>query len=352
LVSAVGLRMLCVGAPLVWSDDVYRYLWEGKLVLQGGNPFVDAPSQFSIVDGVREHVNHPEISTVYPPLAQLFFSGVAWCWYHPMMVQVCAGIADVGTTLAIWTWLKRNNQSVQGAWLYALHPLPIIETAWSGHLESIAVCCMAWGMVGHSGWGKWIWFIGGWCKLFPFVFLGFVRKWHVYEVIAMLMVSAILLGLFWDDRALTGLNTYAQHWSYNASLYALASWVSASWGRLICMVAMILSAGFHWWMWLKHRYSIDRVLYGLGVTFILCSPTVHPWYALWLVVPMLMLSNRISRLTWGLWMSLLPLTYVSLFTVDPLTGAWSPPLWPTILSYILPFLLWITLQIRSSNPKI
>ena len=351
VLSALLLRGLCVGAPLVWSDDLYRYLWEGKLVLLGGNPFVDAPSHFAIVDGVREFVNHPDISTVYPPLSQGFFAVMAWLWYDPMVVQICSGLADVGTTLAIWTWLKRHNHSVKNAWLYALHPLPILETAWSGHIESVAVCCMAWGMLGYSTWGKWFWFVGGWCKLFPWVFLGFIRKWTVFEVIGMMVLSVLCIGYFWEDGALNGLNTYARHWSYNASLYSIATWVFGTWGRQLCLVAMVLSTGFHWWMWLKKQYSIDRILYGLGMTFILCSPTVHPWYALWIVVPMLMMARSIPQFTWGLWMSLVPLTYVSLFTLDPQTGDWSPPLWPTFLSYLLPCLLWTLLYFRSSNQR-
>jgi len=213
------------------------------------------------------------------------------------------------------------------------------------------VCCMAWGMLGYSTWGKWFWFVGGWCKLFPWVFLGFIRKWTVFEVIGMMVLSVLCIGYFWEDGALNGLNTYARHWSYNASLYSIATWVFGTWGRQLCLVAMVLSTGFHWWMWLKKQYSIDRILYGLGMTFILCSPTVHPWYALWIVVPMLMMARSIPQFTWGLWMSLVPLTYVSLFTLDPQTGDWSPPLWPTFLSYLLPCLLWTLLHFRSSNQR-
>ena len=56
------------------------------------------------------------------------------------------------------------------AWIYALHPLPIIECAWSGHLESLAVFCLAWGLVGYERWGKWVGLLADGSNSFHFCF--------------------------------------------------------------------------------------------------------------------------------------------------------------------------------------
>lgn len=347
---ALCLRLGCLFAPLVWSDDLYRYLWEGNLVLKGGNPFVTAPDQFAIVDGIREQVNHPHISSVYPPLAQWMFALMALVWYHPTMVQLVGALADTGTVLAIGVWLQKQDSSFKGAWLYALHPLPIIESAWSGHLEAVAVCCLVWGIVGYRRYGTWLLFVGGWLKLYPFVLLGFYRGWRWWQVLGMMVLSVGFMYPFLDVNMFNGLGTYVAHWSYNAPLYQLLYFISPFMARKICLVIAIIGMMVLCWKWWKTSSPIVDVAFYVGCIFIVCSPTVHPWYALWLIVPALMSGHKQRYWMLGLWMSLLPLSYVSLFTIDPTTGSWSPPLWPTVLSYLLPSLIWIYSKYTNRQP--
>ena len=344
VVSAFILRLGCVGAGFVWSDDAYRYLWEGQAVLNGINPYTTPPAAFAVQDGVREYVNHPTISTVYPPLAQLWFAIQAFVWYNPIILQVTSALVDVGTAIAIWIWLIRQRLSVKNAWMYALHPLPIIECAWSAHLESLAVFCLAWGLVLHERWGKWVWFAGGWIKILPFVFLCFVRHWRLPSVLGMGALSILLVLPFWDPTSLNGLQTYVVHWSYNASIFGLLSFFVPSLARPMCMMIAAVSCGYVWWLWHQLHLSTHRAILCLGIIVVLCSPTVHPWYALWVMVPTLMVSDKTIDSVCLLWCSLIPLTYVSIFTLNPSTGEWSPPLWPTLVSYLVPLVLWIRLR--------
>ena len=346
LTSAVILRIGCVGAELVWSDDAYRYLWEGKTVLNGQNPFSTPPESFTVQDGIREYVNHPTIPSVYPPLAQVWFALQAWIWYNSSMPQIAGALLDIGTLIAIWVWLKRHNRSVQGAWMYALHPLPIIECSWSGHLESLALFCLAWGLVGYDRWGKWVWFFGGWVKLLPFLLLSFSRHWRWRSICFMVLGSLFIVWPFWEPSALQGLQTYAAHWSYNASIFSLLSLWSPTFARLICILIAGMAGLFVWWNWFQLRLGIDRAILLVGIIFVICSPTVHPWYALWVMIPMLMVKDDQTCIVWGLWCSLIPLTYVSIFTLNPLTGEWSPPLWPTLISYLVPLAIWLSFQYK------
>src|SRR5690606_24069474 len=66
-------------SPPILSDDLYRYIWEGKVILSGHNPFVEAPDSAALPSlaekypEVHRHVNHPEFAAIYPPVAQLLF---------------------------------------------------------------------------------------------------------------------------------------------------------------------------------------------------------------------------------------------------------------------------------------
>lgn len=71
---AIAARAVHWGALPLLSDDVYRYLWEGTLLNAGGNPFLTAPAAVrGLDDALAARVNHPEITAIYPPIAQLGF---------------------------------------------------------------------------------------------------------------------------------------------------------------------------------------------------------------------------------------------------------------------------------------
>ena len=59
------------------SDDIYRYIWDGKLQCVGVNPYTYAPDDPDLKayhsESLPSLVNFPHIKTIYPPAAQLVF---------------------------------------------------------------------------------------------------------------------------------------------------------------------------------------------------------------------------------------------------------------------------------------
>ena len=79
--GAILCRALLVPIVPALSDDVYRYLWDGKVLLAGINPYrypPIAPELQSLRDGLWPLINHPNLPTIYPPLSMLFFAAAAW----------------------------------------------------------------------------------------------------------------------------------------------------------------------------------------------------------------------------------------------------------------------------------
>jgi len=76
-------------APIL-EDDYYRYLWDGAVTANALNPYAYSPQQ--VLKGtdipveltqlaeesgeVIHSINHPEIRTIYPPIAQAFFRAI------------------------------------------------------------------------------------------------------------------------------------------------------------------------------------------------------------------------------------------------------------------------------------
>ncbi|HET7433110.1 MAG TPA: hypothetical protein VFN10_00210, partial [Thermoanaerobaculia bacterium] len=75
-IIAIVLRsMLLVPEPQL-SGDVYRYVWDGKVLRHGVNPYRYAPDDArlaSLRETWHSRINHPEIRTIYPPVAEMLF---------------------------------------------------------------------------------------------------------------------------------------------------------------------------------------------------------------------------------------------------------------------------------------
>ena len=75
LIPAIIVRILVAQASP--SDDIHRYLWEGKLLAAGEDPYIalaDDPIRQPYHDVHWERMNHRDQPTAYPPVAIVAFS--------------------------------------------------------------------------------------------------------------------------------------------------------------------------------------------------------------------------------------------------------------------------------------
>jgi hypothetical protein len=327
IVTAVSIRVLmCCTSPSL-SDDVYRYIWEGKMVWEGGNPYVVSVLDVSQLDHIANQVNHPEVTSVYPPLALLLFSLCSMLLYDPLAIQIIASIADIAIVILLFRIFESRKQSTENAWLFALHPLAVVESSSSGHIESLAIVFLVAAIytAKHLTIQRWFLFVGGGIKLLPWLLLPLTKNWRLSTILGVLLAFVVIVYPFADKEALQGLITYTKHWSFNGSIYALLEVILGSYARWLCM---LFGACVCLMVWAK-KFSLERGALWICGAFVLLSPTVHPWYVLWVWVPAL-----ICRIpAWNLLATMVPLSYVVLATIDPETGSWSPQLWPSVVIY-------------------
>ena len=77
LAVAALLRLLLLPLPPSLSEDVERYVWDGRVLTAGWNPYQLAPEASELTplrDSLWERLPHKEVPTVYPPLAEGLFS--------------------------------------------------------------------------------------------------------------------------------------------------------------------------------------------------------------------------------------------------------------------------------------
>ena len=332
--AAVAVRAVLLASPPTLSDDLFRYLWEGRASLGGGNPYLNPPADPAWpVDPIRAQVNHPTISSIYPPLAQWLFAALGAIAYTPLSIKGCMGLCDALVAAVLGSILAGRGRSLSGAWLYALHPLAAVESAGSGHLEPAALLCVvlairAWDRGGSGA----VWAgLGANLKLLPGVMMLTLLRRDPRMVVPVGLITAAAFAPFLDAGALLGrgLGTYAEHWSFNASLFPVFEYLFAEKSRAVavtCGAAVCAGA-------VRHRRDPAVVAMWSGAAFILLSPTVHPWYIAWVWVPALICGVR----SFTVLATLFPLSYAVLASYDPLTGQWEEPAWTAWVVY-LPFL--------------
>ena len=329
LFFAALLRVILLFSPPTLSDDLYRYLWEGRVWLAGFNPFALAPDAAELA-GVRDAdwalVNHRGVPSVYPPLAQLLFVGLSGG--GALLWKLAMGLCDLGSVYVLFA------RDVRAGWLWALLPLPVVETAGSGHLEGIGVLLLLVALSQPARVALWAAWAGAMIKLLPGVIL--LPLWLTARrppaaglglVVASLLVSLPILGA--GPAMFEGFGTYASSWSFNGSLYPLLSgFLGAGLARtLLIAVGLLITVG----VWVRVRDPGRVAVWGLGA-FVCLSPTVHPWYVLWVLAAGLYLGLR----SWALLAALMPLAYLVLGTLDPATGRWEESGWVRWAIY-LPF---------------
>lgn len=329
IAAALLVRLPLVGTPPLLSDDLYRYLFEGRALWAGHNPLLAAPETLTGVDdALLALVNHPDVSTVYPPVALLWFRllgplGTAFS------VQLATALVDALTPLGLAIATRR----AWPAWIYALHPLPVIEGAHSGHLDLLAVAFAVWGVAAwRRGWpiaAGTAFLAGGGVKLLPFALLPRVlwrlrHRWWVFVAWGGLGLAISGAVIEAGQAGLGGLQRYASEWQFNPLVFAfLEPWFEES--TRFVLVPIGLLAG----LWALRHPDPARTWLGMGTAFVILSPTVHPWYLLWAVLPgLLCLDPRWAVASVGY----LP-AYTVLLTFDPTTGEWSEATW-------LPYLTW------------
>ena len=113
--------VMALGSPAL-SDDVYRYVWDGRVQLHGIHPYLHAPADpalESLRDSDWERINHPELETIYPPLAQVLFAGLAALGAGVRGFKMAAGLADFAVVLALAYLLRRLSLPPDRVLLYA-----------------------------------------------------------------------------------------------------------------------------------------------------------------------------------------------------------------------------------------
>ena len=359
-----ALALLCRLAllPQDPSDDVNRYLWEGRVLAHGISPYHHAPDD-PLLNSLAENdpfhgkINHPHITAAYPPLMPGLFSLVGSVRYHPLAVKGILMLFDMGTMVFLAFLLAYRNLDLRWLILYALNPVILWAFAGEGHFDVIQ-CFFLTGAIhffDRKKWG-WMFLLAGLSIQVKYVSLLAVffllnrenLRWAWISVVAAILPYGLLLWVFGNESALgmfSGITRFGENFAFNGSVHALLrvifGGIEPATTTCKVLLALLLAWGiFHFHPARNNRYRNDPVagcFFALGCVIVL-APTIHFWYISW-IIPFLVL--RPSR-PW-LVLSLSIAFYFVTYGIYYHTGQWRLPVWAYLCQW-LPFYGLLILQ--------
>ena len=175
LLGGIGLQAVAVSVPRAYSNDLYRYMWDGQVQAAGIDPYQYVPTatqltglrneflfypgaQYCVSPGyVDSHpaaeltagctrINRPTVPTIYPPVAEAYFLGVYYL--HPandssLPIQATAAAVAVLVTVLLLVGLGRLGRDVRMAALWSWCPTVVLEAGNSAHVDVVAVAITA-----------------------------------------------------------------------------------------------------------------------------------------------------------------------------------------------------------------
>ena len=315
---AIGFALLfraqaIIAIPFL-ADDYQRYIFDGKLLLEGVNPYAVIPRALPELGGA--YIPKPEIGTIYPPLAEGLFAITVWFGGTLLHWRLMNLLPDLLGAWLFYQLLKQFQLPTLWLLLWLWNPLIIKEGLHAGHLDI-------------------------WTLLFVFLFVYFAHR-GCLKLAALSLAGAVLVKLIpllilpaWltqlkttRDRIhvtsiVTGSVLFGFAWflpwhpfgniaiflqqvqGYGVLFYPLSkgfgAWgLNPEWAKWL--INSLSGAIYLNWVFIQKRYSDKSSLYLLEIflLFFVCSNMGFPWYLLVVLPWVLINANRLWLVFIGL----------------------------------------------------
>jgi len=318
------------------SDDLYRYLWEGRIQHAGFSPFAYAPDHEALAhlrDERHAHINHPGMETIYPPLTQGAFFAAAGAGLDERQLRNAIVLLDCVFVCLLVAWLRGR------ALVYAWSPIAVASVG-VGHIEPLMLLCLAGCLWAWSRERAYLAAALLGCAVLAKTVAVLLLPWFLLrrpKAVLVAFAPVVLLGYapyLPQGNVLGSLPAFGAKFAFNAALFRVIDSplvVAALLGAWVLIVAAT-----------QPRLPAATALVLAGL--LLLSPTVHYWYLTWLLVPLAVIGPRVWATPLLVWCATVLLsfgTYRGLYA----DGSFVENFGRTALEYALPgvvalFLVW------------
>ncbi len=312
---SILLRALLLFSIPGLSDDIYRFIWDGRLIYNGLDPYAALPVDYldqgiGLNQELYDKLNSQPYFTVYPPLNQLiFFFSVLLNpeseIFSMVFIRLVIFVFELGNIRLIRRLLKHYGLPQKYGLVYALNPVVILELTGNLHFEAILIFFLLqalWYYEQGRLYRSALFFgLSVATKFLPLIFMPLIvrkvgLKNGIYYGLIVLAVLAVNFVPLLDSAIFQGtgesLELYFQKFEFNGSIYYLARWYgfetegfniiakSGKWMAYATLISITL------YSFLGKSKRIPENMVWVWALYLLFATTVHPWYT----IPLLALS--------------------------------------------------------------
>lgn len=319
------------------SQDFYRFIWDGHLVIMGENPYLYLPKeilekgeliipQAQLLVEKMESLSASNYSN-YPPFNQLLFGICVWLGGQKIVGGLIAMRllllgADVGIFYFGRKLLKHLNKSPYLIFWYFLNPLVIIELSGNLHFEGVMLFFLLWAI--------YLFTINKWMiaaipvalsisiKLIPLMFLPLffktlgLKKGLVFNTLVIVGVLITLIPFYdpvFATHYMKTLSLWFSNFEFNASIYNvvkslgkqldLKPWeLIKTYGRIIPFIVIAWVGILTFFRRNQEPKVLLTSMLMILTVYLFLSSTIHPWYIVSLVLLCLFSEYRFP-LVWS-----------------------------------------------------
>jgi len=333
LIFGIFFRLVFILATPNLSQDFYRFIWDGRLLAHGINPYLFTPDMYMSGESTLKIVI-PQANELYkgmgalsaghfsnyPPINQLFFSitglfSSSSILGSVIILRLITIFADLGILFFGRKLLKNLNLNPNKIFWYFLSPFVIIEMTGNLHFESVMLFFVVWALYLLQQ-KKWIWAaillgVSVSVKLLPLLFLplliGYsfrkndlslkkpfksfniitVIKFYLVTIATVLITFLPFLSSEFISNFLATIGLWFQNFEFNASVYYVIRWIGyqivgwniiATVGKVLPIITILSILGLVFFRKNQEtKQVITAMLFAVSFYFLL-STTVHPWY--------------------------------------------------------------------------
>ena len=377
VIVSVLFRFLFLFAIPNLSQDFYRFIWDGQMILSGLNPYLSTPDYQMELGALTNFPNQLELYdgmgslsasnyTNYPPLNQLCFV-IANLFPGHSILNSIVGMriliigADLGTLHFGKKLLEKLNIPSNRIFWYILNPFIIIELTGNLHFEGVMIFFFVWSLyLLHCR--KWI--ISAIIlacsismKLIPLMFLPLFFKWFKKEngklnlkklIKFYSVVGGTLILFFIPFFSMEFITNYSKtiglwfgNFEFNGSIYYLAREIGyAITGyneiAIITKIFPLISLSIIlYFSFFRATHTITELATSMLLTlscYLFLSTTVHPWYLTTLIILSIYAAYRYALI----WSVVIILSYFAYADID-----YAENLWVLAFEYLIVFSVFI-----------
>jgi alpha-1,6-mannosyltransferase len=360
IIVGILIRISFINTQPIGSDDVYRYMWDGRVQVNGINPYTYAPNNNALQtlhsELLPRFVNFPEFKTIYFPFSQwLFYTGYQISGESVWGYKLLLLVFELLTFFALFLLTKKTELPPKFILFYVLCPLPIIHFSLDAHLDGFGLPLLLFSIL----------FYLNERKILSLIFLGlslsikpvglllvpifFFNEKNIVERIKILIIPFVAFFIQFIPYIFTSnpfemFFVYAKNWTFNGIVFnILNAFINNNQtAREICALLLVIALIP---LFISKKEIIIKFYYSILILFIF-SPVVHPWYVAWLAI-LLPLFPRWSGL---IFISLSSLTSITVLNYQ-LHGKWND--YPLVLAAeYVPLLILLGWELMKNKPKI